>query len=112
MSDGHQDHVYSRRFSATPPLPEDQRGLARTDALDEIQEFLASVRPAPEPDRVLATPLFTDIVGSTDCAAQPGNQRWHALLDQHHRLVREQLARFRGPAVDTVGDGFFATFAR
>jgi class 3 adenylate cyclase len=79
------------------------------DALDEIQEFLTGVRPVPEPDRVLATVLFTDIVGSTDLAARLGDKRWHALLEQHHRLVREQLSRFRGREIDTAGDGFFAT---
>jgi class 3 adenylate cyclase len=80
------------------------------EALDEIEEFLTGVRPAPEPNRVLATLLFTDIVGSTDLAARLGDQRWHALLDQHHRFVREQLARFRGREIDTAGDGFLATF--
>jgi class 3 adenylate cyclase len=64
----------------------------------------------PEPDRVLATVLFTDIVGSTDLAARLGDKRWHALLERHHRLVREQLPRFRGREIDTAGDGFFATF--
>lgn len=80
------------------------------EALDEIQEFLTGVRPVPEPDRVLATVLFTDIVGSTDLAVRLGDKKWHALLDQHHRAVREQLARFRGREIDTAGDGFFATF--
>jgi class 3 adenylate cyclase len=80
------------------------------EALDEIQEFLTGVRPAPEPDRALATVLFTDIVGSTDQAVRLGDKRWHALLEQHHRLVRKQLSRFRGLEIDTAGDGFFATF--
>jgi class 3 adenylate cyclase len=61
----------------------------------------------PEPDRVLATVLFTDIVGSTDLAARLGDKRWHALLERHHRLVREQLPRFRGREIDTAGDGFY-----
>jgi class 3 adenylate cyclase len=78
--------------------------------VDEIQEFLTGARPAPEPDRVLATVLFTDIVGSTELAARLGDNRWHALLQRHHRLVREQLSQFRGREIDTAGDGFFATF--
>ncbi|HSW27346.1 MAG TPA: adenylate/guanylate cyclase domain-containing protein [Burkholderiaceae bacterium] len=78
--------------------------------LDEMQEFLTGVRPSPEFDRVLATVLFTDIVGSTDLAARLGDRAWHGLLEQHHALVRRELARFRGREVDTAGDGFFATF--
>ena len=54
--------------------------------------------------------LFTDIVGSTELAARLGDKRWHVLLEQHHRLVREQLSRFGGREIDTAGDGFFATF--
>ena len=76
----------------------------------EIQGFLTGVRPAPEPHRVLATVLFTDIVGSTRLAAEMGDQRWQALLAEHHRVVRRQLERFGGHEVKTVGDGFLATF--
>ncbi len=78
--------------------------------LDEIQEFLTGVRPAPEPDRVLATVLFTDIVGSTQRAAQLGDRRWHELLDSYYALSRRELERFRGREVKTTGDGFLATF--
>ena len=78
--------------------------------LDEIEEFLTGVRRGPEPDRVLATVLFTDIVGSTEKAAELGDRRWRELLDSHHALVRKELARFRGREIDTAGDGFFATF--
>jgi class 3 adenylate cyclase len=78
--------------------------------VDEIEEFLTGVRPAPEPDRILATVLFTDIVGSTKRAAELGDHRWHDLLDQHHRVVRGQLDRFRGREIDTAGDGFLASF--
>ena len=65
---------------------------------------------APEPDRILATVLFTDIVGSTAKLAELGDRRWRELLTQHHARVRQQLARFRGREVDTAGDGFFASF--
>jgi pimeloyl-ACP methyl ester carboxylesterase len=78
--------------------------------LDEIQEFLTGVRHGPEPDRVLATVLFTDIVGSTEKAAAIGDRRWRDLLEGHHNLVRRELGRFRGHEVDTAGDGFLATF--
>jgi pimeloyl-ACP methyl ester carboxylesterase len=77
---------------------------------DEIEEFLTGTRPVPEPDRVLATVLFTDIVGSTARAAELGDRRWHELLEQHHAVVRGELARARGREIDTAGDGFFAAF--
>jgi pimeloyl-ACP methyl ester carboxylesterase len=79
-------------------------------ALDEIEEFLTGVRPHPALDRVLATVLFTDIVGSTELAADLGDRRWRELLDQHNALVRRELARFRGRELNTAGDGFLATF--
>ena len=76
----------------------------------EIQEFLTGVRPAPEPDRVLSTVLFTDIVDSTRRAAELGDRRWREVLAEHDRVVRNSLARFRGREVKTMGDGFLATF--
>jgi class 3 adenylate cyclase len=78
--------------------------------LDEIEEFLTGVRHGPESDRVLATVLFTDIVGATQKAAALGDRRWRDLLEGHHRLVRQELGRFRGREIDTAGDGFLATF--
>ena len=78
--------------------------------LDEVQEFLTGVRPARDVDRVLATVLFTDIVGSTDHLARLGDKAWHDLLARHHAMVRHELAAFRGREVNTAGDGFFATF--
>jgi len=78
--------------------------------IEEIEEFLTGVRSAAEPDRVLATVLFTDIVGSTERAAELGDQRWRALLEEHNALVRREIVRFRGREVKTVGDGFLATF--
>jgi class 3 adenylate cyclase len=77
--------------------------------LDEIEEFLTGVRGTGT-ERVLATVLFTDIVGSTDRAAQLGDGRWRDLLDRHDHGVRTQIERFRGHEVKTVGDGFVATF--
>ena len=78
--------------------------------LDPVEEFLTGACQAPEPDRVLATVLFTDIVGSTACAADLGDQRWRDLLTSHNAVVRAELARFRGREVKTAGDGFLATF--
>jgi len=79
--------------------------------LDEIQEFLTGVRPQPLVERVLATVLFTDIVGSTQRAADLGDERWLELLHSHDTVVRRQLDRFQGREVNTMGDGFMATFA-
>ena len=78
--------------------------------IDEVEEFLTGVRHGPAPDRILATVLFTDIVGSTERVVALGDQRWRELKAAHHKIVREELARFRGREVDTAGDGFFATF--
>jgi class 3 adenylate cyclase len=78
--------------------------------LDEIEEFLTGARHAPATDRVLATVLFTDIVGSTERAGELGDRKWRDLLDAHDRAVRRQLERFRGREVNTAGDGFLATF--
>jgi pimeloyl-ACP methyl ester carboxylesterase len=78
--------------------------------VDEIQEFLTGARPIPDTDRVLATVLFTDIVGSTERAAALGDRSWRELLQQHHALVRSELERFRGVEIDTAGDGFMASF--
>jgi pimeloyl-ACP methyl ester carboxylesterase len=78
--------------------------------LDEIEEFLTGVRPHPALDRVLATVLFTDIVGSTELAADIGDRRWRELLERHNTLVRRELGRFRGQELNTAGDGFLATF--
>ena len=78
--------------------------------LDEIEEFLTGVKRGPEPDRVLATVLFTDVVGSTELATRLGDRAWRDLLARHHAAVRRELDRWRGREVDTAGDGFLATF--
>jgi len=82
---------------------------------EEIERFLTEVWEsggweATEPDRVLATVLFTDIVGSSERAVELGDRAWRELLERHHELVRRQLVHFRGKEVDTAGDGFFASF--
>ena len=83
-----------------------------TDVIvDEVERFVVALGEVEaELDRALATVLFTDVVGSTEKAVELGDRRWKALVEEHHRRVRGQLARYRGHEVDTAGDGFFATF--
>jgi class 3 adenylate cyclase len=81
------------------------------EVLDEVARFLHGLREEEaELDRVLATVLFTDIVGSTEKASELGDRAWKQLLERHHSAIRGLLARYRGREVDTAGDGFFATF--
>ena len=82
----------------------------REALLDEIERFLSGVQEEAEPHRVLSTLLFTDLVDPTAKAAELGDGAWRDLLSKHHRLVRTQLARFRGREVDGLGEGVFATF--
>jgi class 3 adenylate cyclase/pimeloyl-ACP methyl ester carboxylesterase len=108
------DHIPGARFVELPgadflPALGDQETL-----FAELESFLADVvagkRAELEPDRLLATVLFSDIVGSSEKAASLGDRAWRELLQRHHELVRRQLDRFRGKEVDTAGDGFFASF--
>ena len=85
-------------------------GANTDDIVDEIQEFVTGSRGAIEPDRVLATVMFTDILDSTKRASDLGDRRWRAVLDQHDHLVRQEISRARGREVKTLGDGFLATF--
>ena len=104
------EHIPDARYVELPgadhyPWFDDQDRI-----LDQIHEFLTGHQPVPELDRVLATIMFTDIVGSTARAAEIGDHQWKDLLAQHHAIVRKELSRFRGREIDTAGDGFFATF--
>ena len=78
--------------------------------IQEVQKFIGKKPEAPVTDRVLATVLFTDIVGSTELAAEMGDTKWSDLLEDHHKRIRHELAVFRGHEVKTTGDGFHATF--
>ena len=78
--------------------------------LDEIEEFLTGLRHGPEVDRVLSTIVFTDIVGSTQTAAEVGDRRWRGILDDHDAITRRQVERFRGRVIKSTGDGALATF--
>ena len=103
------DRIPGARFVALPG--EDHLPAVDPDqVVDEIEEFLTGVRPSVPIDRVLATVLFTDVVGSTERAVELGDRRWRELLDEHNRVVRRELERFRGREIDTAGDGFLATF--
>jgi class 3 adenylate cyclase len=103
------EHIPGARFVELPG--EDHLVLLGADQIvDEVEEFLTGTRPAREPDRVLATVLFTDIVASTERVAVLGDRGWRELLAAHHAEVRRQLDRFQGREVDTAGDGFLATF--
>lgn len=85
--------------------------LGDSDAfVGEVQEFLTGARAVPEIDRVLATILFTDVVGSTERARELGDRRWRDLLEALHARVSGEVQRFRGRVVDTAGDGILATF--
>jgi class 3 adenylate cyclase len=105
------DNIPGARFSELagndhPPWAGDQQPV-----LAEVRRFLASVADMEtEFDRVLATVLFTDIVGSTERASSIGDRSWHELLERHHAIVRAMLGRYRGREIATAGDGFFATF--
>ena len=89
-------------------------GDGQEELFEELARFCSEIRSGAwqpdEPDRMLATVLFTDIVGSTEKMAELGDRRWRELLDGHHAAVRRQLSRFRGVEMDTAGDGFFARF--
>jgi class 3 adenylate cyclase len=104
------EHIPGARYIELPgqenlPWAGDQDRL-----IAEVQEFLTGVRPRPEPDRVLATVLFTDIVGSTQRAAELGDQRWRSLLAAHDDAVRREMDRHRGREIKNTGDGVLALF--
>jgi pimeloyl-ACP methyl ester carboxylesterase len=104
------DHVPDARFvelAGSDHMP----WVGDSDAvLDQVEQFLTGGRRGAEPDRVLATVLFTDIAGSTLRAAELGDRRWSELLEAHHARVRALISRYGGREVDTAGDGFLATF--
>ena len=103
------EHIPGAQYVELPG--EDALFVGDTEMLlGEMEEFLTGTRPVPEIDRVLATVLFTDIVGSTERAATLGDRAWRTLLDTHHGIVRQELERHRGREIKTVGDGFLATF--
>jgi class 3 adenylate cyclase len=104
------DHIAGARLIELPGSDVDLTWETPELALDAIQEFLTGVRRTAEPDRVLATVLFTDIVGSTERAARLGDRRWRELLEVHDELAGRLVEQFGGRLVKTTGDGILATF--
>jgi class 3 adenylate cyclase len=105
------DQIHGARFVSFPGVDHLFWAGSQDDLLGEIERFVAEVGDEEtDLNRVLATVMFTDIVGSTSKAAELGDRRWADLLDRHHGTVRALLGRFRGTEVNTAGDGFFATF--
>jgi class 3 adenylate cyclase/esterase/lipase len=107
-------HIPTARLVELPGIGHLAIGRSEPIAV-EIERFVTEVWQSggweeSEPDRALATVLFTDIVGSTAKAAELGDRRWREVLEEHHALIRRQLVRFRGRELDTAGDGFFASF--
>ena len=121
---GHPEHAERCRYVADRirgsrfvMLPATLRGFfpwidadVHEAAITETRRFLEQVESGRTSDRVLATVLFTDIVGSSELAARLGDRDWRSLLERHHALVRRRLAEFRGEELDTAGDGFLAAF--
>ncbi len=104
------DHISGARLVETTGVGHGALVGDRWEAADEIIEFVTGARPVGPVDRVLATVLFTDIVGSTERAASEGDARWHRLLDRHDEITRACVAEHRGIAVKSTGDGFLAHF--
>ena len=107
------DRIRGSQLVDLPPL----RGLhawvddpCHEATMRATADFIASLGSASEPERVLATVLFTDIVGSTELTARLGDARWREVLERHHGVVRRTLARYSGQEIDTAGDVFFASF--
>jgi class 3 adenylate cyclase len=104
------EHVEGSRFIEIPGWDPTWAFEDPAPVLEEIQEFLTGTKPPPEPDRILATVLFTDLVSSTERTVELGDKRWRSLVEQHETVVRREIARFRGRLVNTTGDGVIATF--
>ena len=103
-------HIDGSRLVEIPGEDHHPTGTSGEQLVEEIGEFLTGSRPAPHYERVLATVMFTDIIGSTERAADLGDQRWRHLLDRHDAVVRTALNRFRGVEIKATGDGILATF--
>jgi class 3 adenylate cyclase len=107
--------IPAARVAEIPGIGHLALGEAIIPIAAEVERFLKEVWAAgrweeEEPDRVLATVLFTDIVSSTATALELGDRAWRELLERHHALIRRELVRFRGAELDVAGDGFFARF--
>ena len=104
------EHIHGAKYTELPGADCMFFAGDQDAALGEVEAFLTGTRSAPEHDRVLATVLFTDVVSSTQRAAQLGDGRWHDLLDTHDRMAADEVSRFRGRVIKNTGDGVLATF--
>jgi class 3 adenylate cyclase len=107
------DRILGARFVELPGADHSPFTGSSDELIAVTREFLDEISKEPalqEPDRILATVVFTDIVGSTAKAAELGDARWREVLREHHSAIRRQLARYGGKEVETAGDGFFASF--
>jgi class 3 adenylate cyclase len=104
------EHIHNSRYRELAGADHLVWGAGSDEILDEVREFLTGVREPVEPQRVLTTVLFTDIVGSTELATSLGDRGWRDLLERHDELIRAEVARFQGDEIKTMGDGLFAAF--
>jgi class 3 adenylate cyclase len=105
------EHISGSKYIEMPGTDHMVTDTETQDVIaDEIEEFITGTRRHLEPDRVLATVMFTDIVGSTERAAEVGDARWRELLANYYSVLRKELTTFRGREVNTAGDGLLATF--
>jgi class 3 adenylate cyclase len=104
------EHIPGARLAEIPGADHVIATEYPDEVVGEIEEFLTGQRHEREPERVLATVMFTDIVGSTERAARLGDRDWRRLVERHDALVRREIDRFRGRPIKTLGDGFLATF--
>jgi class 3 adenylate cyclase len=104
------DHIPGARYLELPGTDALSFGPESERLLDEVEQFLTGARKLPDPERILATVMFSDIVDSTRRAAELGDRTWRQLLETLEEVVAGELDRFRGRAIKTMGDGFLATF--
>jgi pimeloyl-ACP methyl ester carboxylesterase len=103
-------HILGAKLVEMPGIDHVPYGDTAAHALTEVEAFVRALPKEAEPDRVLATVMFVDVVGSTERAVELGDRRWRELLGSFHSAVRGELGRFRGREIDTAGDGFLAAF--
>ena len=104
------EHIPGAKLIEFPGPTTSRSSATPTPIIDAMEEFLTGHRSTREPERVLATVMFTDIVGSTEKAAEMGDSRWRELIERHDQLMNEQIERHRGRTIKTMGDGVLATF--
>jgi class 3 adenylate cyclase len=104
------EHIPGARYVVLPGREAISFGSDSRALLEEIEEFLTGHRHAPDPERILATVMFSDIVDSTRRASEMGDRRWREQLESIESAMRHELDRYRGRAIKTMGDGLLATF--